>query len=73
MYSQISKRSFNNGQTVMELNESKSRSIYILNHGKVKVKRDQSIFTLSSGSNFGDSAFDEKNGGKIITFLEDSV
>jgi len=56
-----------------ELNISNSCLIYILNHEKVKVNRNQSIFTLSSGSNFGDSAFDEKNGGKIITFLEDSV
>lgn len=73
MLSQITKRAFKKDEILTESKDSIMRSLYILNNGKVKIKRDQSTFTLSTGSYFGDSGLEAKSGREIITFLEDST
>lgn len=74
----ITTQGFRKGETLTEQDEDISnRSVYILNHGKVSIKRDGSSYTFSPGAYFGDSALAEDKtvmcNGEVITFLQDSV
>uniref|UniRef100_A0A7S2JSU2 cGMP-dependent protein kinase n=1 Tax=Leptocylindrus danicus TaxID=163516 RepID=A0A7S2JSU2_9STRA len=75
---QVTTQGFRRGETLSEQDEDISkRSVYILNHGKVSIKRDGAAYTFSPGAYFGDSALAEDKSvmcnGEVITFLQDSV
>ena len=73
MLSQITKQEFKKGDFIDTTKKSSKELLYILNHGKVQITRDDSTYTLSAGSYFGDIGLDDSAEGETVTFEEDST